>query len=231
MRIAVLVMVFVPGAFSASSVGAQDVGTIIGRVIFEGKPPEPEVLEVAQDREVCGREIVKMDLVVNEGGIQNAVVRITSLPPATESFSMGKALVDQAGCRFLPHVLLMAPGRLTILNSDGIMHNVHTYPEKNMAKNVAMPKFKKRLRMNLEKPEIIPIRCDAHGWMRGYVVVAEHRYYAVTDETGEFRIEDIREGEHTIEVWHERLGTMSQPVNVKSGETTEVTFVLSDTKK
>lgn len=209
------------------SAQSQERGTIKGRVLFDGTPPKPRAVTVAQDREVCGDKVTREELLVTNGGIQNSVVTITSVLPASQEFTLGKAVVDQKGCRFNPHVLVMAPGTLTFLNSDGILHNVHLYAEKNPPRNEAMPRIRRRLTMELKTPETIRIRCDAHPWMSGYVVVAAHPYVAVTDESGTFSIENVPAGNHTVEVWHEILGGQTREVTVKSGKTTEAIFTFS----
>lgn len=202
-------------------------GTISGQVLFDGRPPKPRVVTVAQDREVCGAKVGKEDLIVNNGGIQNAVVSITSVGQTTEEFTLDKAVFDQRGCRFVPHVLVMAPGNVTFLNSDGILHNVHVHGKKNPPRNEAMPRIRRRLIMELNEPEIIPIRCDAHPWMSAYAVVAEHPYYAVTDESGSFTLDKVPPGDHIIDVWHEVLGRTTQEVTVDPGETAKVVFTFS----
>ena len=71
---------------------------------------------------------------------------------------------------------------------------------------------------------IIPVKCDQHGWMSAYIVVAEHPYYAVTDDRGAFRLRDVPPGRYTLEAWHEKLGTQTQTVTVGDGESASITF-------
>jgi len=79
-----------------------------------------------------------------------------------------------------------------ILNSDGILHNVHTTSTANPSFNQAQPKFKKTIEVKIEKPEFpIKVQCDAHGWMHAWWVSEDHPYYAVTDAKGAFKIADV----------------------------------------
>lgn len=77
-----------------------------------------------------------------------------------------------------------------MLNNDGILHNIHTRSEINDEINKAQPKFLKRMKLSFEKPEFVKITCDVHNWMQAWIVVAEHPYYVVTDESGKFELTD-----------------------------------------
>lgn len=214
-------------AYEAAPV--SDGGTISGVVKYQGDPPKPEQLEVNKDKEVCAVEpkTVKSLVVGPEGGIKYAVVSIADIQKG-KPFGEDKAVVDQKGCEYLPHVQAVQPGeQVEILNSDGILHNIHTYSEKNPPLNIAQPKFKKKVTAKFEKPEMVKLTCDVHGWMTGWVAVQEHPYYAVTDETGSFKLTDVPPGEYTLRVWQEKLGESTQKVTVKPGEESKVTLELA----
>jgi len=223
--IALVAAPLVAGAYEAIEV--KDGGTIVGVVEFEGTPPEPEKLEVTKDQKVCGDAKESDALVVNDGKIKNAVISLTDIEkgkkiePTTVTF-------DQQKCEYKPHVLAFPAGStVEILNSDGILHNIHTYSEKNPPMNVAQPKFKKKIEKTFEKPETIDVKCDAHGWMHGVFVVQDHPYYAISDDKGGFRLTDVPPGEYTVKVWHEKLGEKTEKVKVESGKDAEVTFKLA----
>lgn len=211
-----------------AGVTAQGGGAIAGEVNFVGTPAAPKVIKVNKDNQACGNEKISDELVVGPNkGIQWAVVSVVGAkgsPPKPAR----KPVLDQKGCWFQPHVLLVPPGvEVDVLNPDGVLHNVHTFPKVNPAVNRAQPKFKKVMPVTFgDKPEIMPVRCDAHGWMLGWIVVMGQPYYAVTDEKGAFRIEGVPPGKHTLEVWHEMLGKVTREVEVKVGAETRVVFEL-----
>jgi hypothetical protein len=103
---------------------------------------------------------------------------------------------------------------MDIINSDGILHNIHTYPKNNPAINKAQPKFKKVMNEKFDKPDVVQIKCDVHTWMTGWVVVAGHPYYALSDATGGFKIADVPAGTYTVEYWHEKLGKQTKSITV-----------------
>jgi hypothetical protein len=93
--------------------------------------------------------------------------------------------------------------------------------------NLAQPKFKKTITQQFEQPEFIKVTCDAHGWMSGWIVVEDHPYYAVTDQTGSFNLSNVPPGDYEVKVWHETLGEKTQKVSVKPKAETKATFELA----
>ncbi|MBI3109266.1 MAG: carboxypeptidase regulatory-like domain-containing protein [Candidatus Rokubacteria bacterium] len=212
----------------APPVTAQGAGSIVGEVKFSGTPPAAKNLKVDKDSEVCGSDKPSEELVVGASkGIKNAVVSLAGAKgPAPKPAQ--KPALDQKKCHFAPHVLVVPAGaEVDILNSDGILHNLHTFSAANSAINKAQPKFKKVMTEKFDKPEVIKVQCDVHSWMSAWIVVADHPYYSVTDEGGTFKLDNVPPGKHKVEVWHESLGKLSREVEVKAGAPTKVTFELS----
>ena len=112
------------------------------------------------------------------------------------------------------------------MNDDGILHNIHTYSTVNPSFNAAQPKFKKEMDKVIEKPEVIKVTCDAHGWMHGWWVSTDTPYYAVTDDKGNYTIKDVPPGSYTVEVWQEKLGTADEKADVKDGASSSVNFSM-----
>lgn len=196
-------------------------GTIEGKVVFSGTPPPPKIVQVGQDREVCGKTQEIYGVEVKDGGLKNAVVKIVEIKKG-KKFDFPETPLDQKQCAFTPDIVLASPGNLTVVNSDPVSHNVHTDPKKNAPVNLVLSKLKRKTVISLQPPEIIPVKCDQHGWMSAFIVVAEHPYYAVTDGVGTFRLRDVTPGAYTLEVWHEKLGKAQQQVTVEAGKTVAV---------
>ena len=205
-------------------VSVQQSGTISGRVLFKGKHV-PAMLAVGKDKETCGNSIQDPRLLVAvRGEIKNAVVRITEIA-AGKAAAAGEVVLDQRKCEFVPHVLAIAAGTpVKITNSDGILHNIHTLSKDNPAFNRAQPKYLKEITQTFSQPEIIPVRCDVHGWMGGWIFVASNPYFDITGADGTFKLAAVPPGRYTLEVWHEALGKQTQQVEVGVGKTVDVTF-------
>lgn len=204
-------------------------GSVSGTVKFKGTAPAPKQLETTKDVQVCGKhKVMDETLIVGaDGGLKDAVVFITNI---TKGKPMEKSspVLDQVGCQYVPHVLTFPAGsEVQIQNSDGILHNIHTYSEANPSINRAQPKFKKVIKETFAKPEMIKVTCDAHNWMHGWFVVQENPYYATTDAAGAFKLTDVPAGDYEIKVWHETLGEATQKVTVGAGADAAVNFELA----
>jgi len=226
------VAVLMTTAAAAGAYEAMDVangGTLAGTVKYAGEPPEAETFEVTKDTSACGTEKTKPELVVgSDKGIKNVVVVVNAAKGKALEVPAEPIPFDQKGCEYQPHVLAFPAGStLEVLNPDGVLHNVHAMGSANPEKNVAMPKFKKKIAWKVDKPEWpIAVKCDAHPWMKAYWISMEHPYYAVTDETGAFSIEGLPPGDYQVEVWHETLGKTTQNVSITGGETTNASWEL-----
>jgi hypothetical protein len=200
---------------------AQGGGTVEVEVKYNGAPVV-EKIKVNKDTEKCGTEATIEKVVV--GGNKGLAHAVASVPGAKGGKAV-KGVIDQKGCKFIPHVAVMSPGEIEIKNSDDILHNIHTYSTANPAINKAQPKFKKTMTEKFDKPEMIKVTCDVHSWMLGWVAVTPGPA-AVTDTNGVAKIENVPAGKQKVEVWHETLGKQEKEVDVKAGQTTKVSFEM-----
>jgi plastocyanin len=225
---AALVALPVTGMAAYQAGDVKDGGSISGTVKFKGTAPAPKKLDVSKDKEVCAKTPkVDQSLVVNNGNLVNAVITITDIQKG-KKIEVKKVTLDQKECEYHPHVLAFPAGSpVEILNPDGILHNVHSYSKVNTPFNQAQPKFKKTLEVKIDKPEVIEVKCDVHGWMHGWLVATENPYVAVTDTSGNFKLTDVPAGTYTVEVWHEKLGKNTQKVTVKAKEEAKVNFEIA----
>ena len=226
--VTVLLVVPLSSLLAYEGGAVSDGGTISGVVKFKGAAPAPKKLDINKDKEVCAKT-AKNDptLFVSGGNLVNAVVSIADIKKG-KKMEPQKVTLDQNGCEYHPHVLAFVAGSsVEILNPDGILHNVHSYSKANSPFNVAQPKFKKSLTVKLDKPEVVSVKCDVHGWMSGWFFVADNPYFGGTDNSGGFKLTDVPPGTYTLEVWHETLGKQSQKVTVKPKEEVKITFEIA----
>lgn len=207
------------GVVTASAVWA---GTLRGTVRFVGGALEARKVSVTSDQYVCGTEKEAEDIVLSpEKGIRNVVVSLQA-PPAGAKWGPPQppGQMDQKQCAFVPRVVVVpAGGTVEFLNNDRLLHNLHSKdPTANPVFNRTQPRGR-TIPIAFRKPEIIRVECDLHPWMRAWVVVAEHPFYAVTDEHGEFVLGNVPPGRYTLRVWQESLGTVTKDVTVGDGVT------------
>ncbi len=166
------------GAPAAAAAGYQpaavsDGGTIAGTVTYGGTPPPAKTVKTTKDQQQCGAVVPDEALMVGANkGIENVVVRLTDIKKGKKWEA--KPVIDQKKCHFQPHVVVAEAGKdVEILNSDGILHNIHTYSTANPPINIPQPKFKPKMMAKFARPEATPIKinCDVHPWMQGWLVV------------------------------------------------------------
>jgi plastocyanin len=205
-----------PGAGSAWA------GTIQGTVKLAGPAVEPKKLPVTVDHSVCGKEKEAEDLVLSPGrGIRNVVVSLQTPPPdATWKGPQPPVQMDQRQCVFIPRVIIVpVGGTVEFLNGDRLLHNLRTRNTANPAFNRTQPKGR-AIPIAFSKPEIIKLECDLHPWMRAWVVVAEHPFYVITNDRGEFVLGNVPPGKYSLQLWQEVLGTVTRDMTVGDGITT-----------
>jgi len=202
--------------------------TIKGAVRYVGAPVENKKLPVTIDQYVCGKEKDAEELVLSPtNGIRNAVVSLQNPPPGAKWASNGSPVtMDQKQCAFVPRVVIVpVGGTVEFLNSDRLLHNVKSAGKENPPFNRAQP-HARSISFTFKKPETLRVDCDLHSWMRGWVVIAEHPFYAVTNEQGEFILDNVPPGKYSLRVWQESLGTVTQELVVGKRGTTTVSVTM-----
>jgi hypothetical protein len=122
--------------------------------------------------------------------------------------------MDQKGCLFTPRVVVVpVGGTVDFLNSDRLLHNLHSVSKDNGSFNRTQPRGR-TIPITFSKPEMVAVTCELHSWMKSWVVVAEHPFYAVTDSAGAFRLPNVPPGKYKVRMWQEALGNVSRDVVV-----------------
>src|SRR5574338_735519 len=214
-----------PGAALAAS-------SITGTVTYAGTVPNLRPLAMDADP-ACAKmhsgPVPSEMLVLGNGNTMgNIMVWVSKGLPAGKTYPAPKNPVvpDQKGCQYHPHVMGIMVGQpYRILNSDGILHNVHALPKINKPFNRAMPATVKEASASFAKPEaLFEVKCDVHPWMHAYVGAFTHPFYSVTAKDGKFTISGLDPGTYEISAWHERLGTQTATVTVGANETKAQNF-------
>jgi plastocyanin len=209
-------------------------GTVTGKVSFTGEKPKRVELDMSANP-TCARVHSKTPaysevVVVNENGtLRNAFVWVKAgLPNATWTPPASAAVLEQDGCVYLPHVIgAMVGQKLEIRNSDLTNHNVHSLAEANESWNISQPPKGDSLIKTFTRQEVmIPMKCNVHPWMKAYVGVVSHPFFAVTGDDGSFTIRGLPPGTYTIEAWHETYGRQTQQVTVGPKESKSVEFTF-----
>ena len=214
-----------PGVAAAAS-------SITGTVTFDGKAPTLRPLAMDADP-ACAKKhsgpVPNEALVLgNANAVGNIMVWVSKGLPAGKTYPAPKTpvVIDQTGCQYKPHVMgIMVGQAYRILNSDGVLHNIHALPKINTPFNRPMPATLKETTVTFSKPEAnFPIKCDVHPWMNAYVGVFTHPFFSVTGTDGKYTISGLEPGTYEITAWQEKLGTQTASVTVGANDTKTQNF-------
>jgi hypothetical protein len=213
-------------------------GTIAGTVKLTGTPPEMPALQRGSDAVCAAKEMrAEVVLVGAGGGLENALARIE--PGAVPGWvPSDPVVVDQVDCMYRPRVQGGVRGQtLEVRNSDKTTHNVNArrvaWGERRDSETIfnrGQPAGSPPLTGPIRDDDILKLKCDAHGWMQGYVVVSDNPYFATSGEDGRFTIEKAPVGTYTVQVWHEFYGVKTEKVTVKEGATASLDIVYDADK-
>jgi plastocyanin len=221
----------------APAVDPATAASLSGRVVFDGTLPPAEVIRMDGDPKCIsaaqGEERRSEYFVSNDGkSLGNVFVYVKEgLPQRMYPVPSQPVVLDQQKCRYVPRVLGIQVGQaLEVRNSDPLLHNVRGDGAINQPFDFGQPLQGIKTTHTFTTREVmVPVKCQVHAWMRGYIGVLEHPFFAVSDGDGRFSIPQLPPGTYTIEAWHERLGTGTQQITVaaKDAKTLDFTFKVS----
>jgi plastocyanin len=157
-----------------------------------------------------------------------SVVYVDAIAGKTFPAPKDRPVIDQKGLTFSPHLVVVQQGTtVDFQNGDNVAHNVF-WPsiggDKKMTKNLGTwPKGEKRS-YTFDKAGIVPLLCNVHPDMMGYLIVSPTPYFAETDESGNYKIKDVPDGSYKLVVWHEGAKNQSQPIRVAGGGKADFTL-------
>jgi hypothetical protein len=193
-------------------------GSVTGKVAFTGTAPAPRKVDASADP-ACGKanpNLMTEDVSVKDGKLANVFVyikdgttadgkKIADFAWATPTTAAG---LDQNGCLYKPHVMgVMVNQKISITNSDPTTHNIHPQPAVNTEWNQSQVAGAGPIEKSFNRAEVlVPVKCNQHPWMKSYVGVMKHPFFAVSKEDGSFEIKGVPAGKYTVAAWHEKPG-------------------------
>ncbi|MEO8258852.1 MAG: carboxypeptidase regulatory-like domain-containing protein [Acidobacteriota bacterium] len=218
------------GASAAAQTGR---GTVRGHVRLIGELPGNPVIRMSRDP-MCaqinsGKRVIQETVMAAlDGSMANVFVQLEGSFPDTP-VPTEPVTIDQRGCVYTPRVVGVRLGQvLQVRNSDNVLHNVHGLSGRGQGFNVGQPLAGMVNKFPLTQEEtMLKLSCDVHTWMRAYIGVVKHPYFAVTAKSGTFEIAGVPGGSQTIQAWHEQYGPIKKTVVVKPGGVTTVDFAFS----
>ena len=213
-------------------IAVKDGGTITGTVKWTGPRIKPPSVPITKNADVCDPEGTKIrDLerleVGRDEGVANTVVYLKNITQGKAmDLPLSRRTLDQKNCRYVPHVSLVpVHDEIAIKSSDPILHTVQMMGAASI--NLPFPFQNQYIKRPLDTLGVIDMKCNAgHTWMNGVILVVRQPYVAITDEHGNFRLNDVPAGEYEIAAWHEswKVEREAQTLDVGTQQMTKRLF-------
>ena len=189
-------------------------GNLTGKVTLGGNAPAEKEITPLKDDTTCGKLVggaapmTKFFVVGANKELADVIVVVKGLEGKSTGAAAAAVVVDQKGCEYHPQILAVQTGqKISVKNSDPVMHNVHTVPtvssnkEENKGQGAGAPD----LTFSIPAAEnFLKFKCDVHPWMFAWVTVVDHPYFAVTGKDGSFTIKDVPPGKYKVVAMHRK---------------------------
>ena len=215
-------------------------GSLAGTIAFEGAVPAPKPISMDADAACSNPGATIEDVVVKDGKLQNVFIYIKDGKLTDKGQNVAALafdppsdarVLDQKGCQYTPHVIGIQTGqKLSVTNSDQTAHNVNVQAKSNPQFNQSQPNNAAPIEKTFARAEsLIPVKCNVHPWMKSFINVMRHPFYAVSAGDGKFEIKNVPPGTYNVVAWHEKLGEKTQSVTVgaKESKTQDFSFAAS----
>jgi hypothetical protein len=227
-----VVLMSAPAAAAYNEVAVKDGGAVQGTVTFAGPPPALSKQVIGKDNQVCGDgEIVPNPVSVGANGALKNVIVFLDKVDAGKPWPKKDYVLNQQKCSFEPYLQVVPKDvKLTIKNSDPVLHNVHPFEHVGSSRrtlfNLAQPNQNQTnvMQIKTRRGQVVELACDAHAWMAGWLYVLEHPYFAVVGADGTFKIGDVPPGSYNLMAWHPVLGTQQQAITVAANGAAQAAF-------
>lgn len=220
-----------------------NLGTITGAIALTGQAPAPQSIDMSADTACQSKNpnAVAETVVAKDGKLQYVFVYIKDgsvtggnrISGYTFPTPGSPVVLDQVGCHYAPHVIgLQVNQKFQVVNSDPTAHNINVQPKGgNPSWNVSQPPSTPPIEKTFARPEtLIPVKCNQHPWMKAYVGVLKHPFFAVTGPDGSFTIKDVPPGKYTLVAWHEKFGEQTMEVTVPDNGAGTANFSFDSSK-
>ena len=209
-----------------------DGGSVSGVVSLAGAaPPDTTVRPDAALQRPCGPSLVDRAVQRRGDAVEDAVVWLADVSGGKPLGATRRHELTLDRCQLLPRVLAVgAGGTLNVHGRDPLSLRLRA---------TAWPAGEARASWRLtDEGQVVPddrvlvepgtleVRGESLPWVRAWVLVFDHPYFAPTTDAGRFTLDSVPPGRYTLVAWHPRLGRVEQPVTVTAGETATVAVAL-----
>jgi plastocyanin len=217
----------------SQSVSAAGEGKITGTIKLDGTAPHQKPIDMSKEPSCAAQHStpITTEAVMTgaNGALENVVVYISEglSGAAASAVSTQPLEINQKGCQYVPHVVAINPNEeMKVVNSDQTSHNIHPQPKINHEWNKSQPPGAAPFIVKWEAEELpIPVKCNIHPWMRGYIAVVKGPF-GVSDDKGTFTLNNVPPGSYTLTAWQETYGPQTQKLTVAAGKPATADFTF-----
>jgi plastocyanin len=156
---------------------------------------------------------------------RNVIIFFDGIKASVDVAAM-KATITQKDEQFVPHVVAVTTGSsVAFPNGDPFFHNVFSLSRGANFNLGRYPSGVTRSRV-FARPGLVKVFCELHSHMSAVIRVFDHPWFTIPEDSGQFEIDGVPAGDHTVAAWHERIGEYRDRVTIRPGQATEVTFTL-----
>lgn len=219
-------------AVETFTVDPATAASVSGKVSFEGEAPRAVRINMSAEpdcHDLHSEPPTASPVDVTDGSLANVFVWVKSgLEGKKFETSSDVVKLDQKGCLYTPRVVAVQTGQtLSVSNDDPTTHNIHPLPKINREFNKSQSPGASAIDATFPRQEImIAVKCNIHPWMKAYINVVDHPFFAVTGADGTFELKGLPPGEYTIEAVHETLGNKEMKVTLgdSASETADFSY-------
>jgi plastocyanin len=217
----------------SQSVSAAGEGKITGTIKLDGTAPHQKPIDMSKEPSCAAQHStpITTEAVMTgaNGALENVVVYISEglSGAAASAVSTQPLEINQKGCQYVPHVVAINPNEeMKVVNSDQTSHNIHPQPKTNHEWNKSQPPGAAPFVVKWEAEELpIPVKCNIHPWMHGYIAVVKGPF-GVSDDKGTFTLNNVPPGSYTLTAWQETYAPQTQKVTVAAGKPATADFTF-----
>jgi plastocyanin len=134
--------------------------------------------------------------------------------------------MNHVNLRFDPSVLAVLKGTtVPFPNSDPVFHSAFSISPSNPF-DLGIYAQGRQKSVRFVNPGVVEIYCRIHFHMRASILVLENPYHALTDQEGNYVINNIPEGDYSVRAWQSPSKYLTEKVSIRPGNSAVLDFLL-----
>ncbi|MGH7670916.1 MAG: carboxypeptidase-like regulatory domain-containing protein [Gemmatimonadaceae bacterium] len=198
-------------------VAVSDPGSIRGVITLDTVPVLHDTTLSGDEATVCGARMRDGSVAHSGHELEGALVWVSDARQGQALTSNRRADLAIVRCQFVPRMLALVQGTTINLQSkDAIVHHTRFYSELEgelLSHMLTVDRWAVVPSARIAaQPGLVRVRLSQHPYVRGFVAVFDHPYFAVSDRYGRYAISGLPAGTYHVRVWHERADSVTEQI-------------------